>query len=201
MPDRRTRRAFLKQTALSSAAAVYASAAASTPRGAGADWRYYGGTPGATRYSTLKQIDRSNVRDLQVAWTHATGDAMQRPATTIECTPIVVDGRMYITTAQLQIRALDAATGEMLWNFDPFEGVVMRRSKGVNRGVTYWQDGEKRRIFTAAGADMYCLDADSGRLVSEFADGGVLNMRLGLDRDIGDAPTFTPLRRWSSKTC
>ncbi len=115
---------------------------------------------------------------------------MQRPATTIECTPIVVDGRMYIATAQLQIRALDAATGKMLWNFDPFAGVVMRRPKSVNRGVAYWQDGEKRRIFTPAGADMYCLDADSGQPVTECANDGVLNMRLGLDRDIGAAPYF-----------
>ena len=191
MPDRHTRRAFLKKTALTPAAAAYASAAdPPAPRGAGDDWRWYGGLPEATRYSTLDQIDRANVGGLKIAWTHAAGDALQRPATTIECTPIVVNGRMYITTAQLQIRALDAATGKMLWNFDPYEGVVMRRAKGVNRGAAYWQDGEKRRIFTTAGANMYCLDADNGRLVSEFADGGILNMRLGLDRKLANERYF-----------
>ena len=109
MPIRTTRRTFLKSAALSSAAlgALPVRAAA----GAGADWRHYGGTLGATRYSELDQINRANVAGLKVAWVHSTGDSMQRPQTKIECTPIVVDGRMYVTTAQVQVRALDAATG------------------------------------------------------------------------------------------
>ena len=175
---------FLKNAVLSSAV-VYASSARAA-LGASTDWRYYGGSAGATRYSSLDQIDSSNVGELKVAWTHSTGDAMQRPTTKIECTPIVVDGRMYITTAQLQVRALDAVTGKMLWNFDPYEGVRMRRSKGVNRGVSYWADGDNRRIFMSAQEKMFCLDADTGKLVSEFADGGVLNMKEGLDRDFAD---------------
>jgi len=184
MPSRHTRRTFIKNAALSSAA-VYASSAHASPH-ASSDWRHYGGSPEATRYSELDQIDRSNVGELKVAWTHSTGDSRQRPATKIECTPIVVDGRMYITTAQLQVRALDAVTGEMLWNFDPFEGVRVRRSKGVSRGVAYWADGDDRRIFTSALENLFCLNADTGKLVSEFADGGVLDMREGLDRDMAD---------------
>ncbi len=189
MPNRHTRRTFIKNAALCSAA-VYASSAHAR-RHAPSDWRHYGGSPGATRYSPLDQIDVSNVGELKVAWTHSTGDSRQRPATKIECTPIVVDGRMYITTAQLQVRALDAVTGKMLWNFDPFEGVKMRRAKGVNRGVCYWADGDDRRIFMCVRADMFCLDADTGKLVSEFAAGGVLDMKKGLDRDLGDNVPYT----------
>ena len=189
MPKLHSRRAFLRRAALSSAAAIYGSSAA-LANGASQDWRYYGGDPEATRFSTLDQIDRSNVGKLKVAWTHSTGDAMKRPATTIECTPIVVDGRMYITTAQLQLRALDAASGKVLWNFDPFAGSTSRRAKGVNRGVTYWQDGDKGRLFAAAHANMYCLDAETGKPVREFADGGVLDMRQGLDRDLPENVRF-----------
>ncbi len=184
MPNRHTRRTFIKNAALSSAA-VCASSAHASPH-APSDWRHYGGSPGATRYSALDQIDRSNVGGLKVAWTHSTGDSRQRPTTKIECTPIVVDGRMYITTAQLQVRALDAVTGKMLWNFDPYEGVRMRRSKGVNRGVCYWADGDDRRIFMSALQNMFCLNADTGKLVSEFADGGILDMKTGLDRDMAE---------------
>ena len=184
MPSRHTRRTFIKSAALSSAA-VYASSAHAGQH-ASSDWGHYGGSPEATRYSVLDEIDRSNVGELKVAWTHSTGDSRQRPATKIECTPIIVDGRMYITTAQLQVRALDAATGKMLWNFDPFEGVRVRRAKGVSRGVSYWADGDDRRIFTSALEKMFCLNADTGKLVPEFADGGVLDMRTGLDRNIGD---------------
>ena len=114
--------------------------------------------------------------------------------TTIECTPLVLDGVMYITTAQLQVRALNAATGEVLWNFDPFEGVRLRRSKGVSRGVTYWEDeeGKDRRIFVAAQHKMYCLRPENGELVSEFADGGALDLRQGMDREVAASSYVHP---------
>jgi len=56
------------------------------------EWRQYGGDAGASRYSPLDQINPSNVKRLKVAWVHHTEDASERPATTIECEPIVVDG-------------------------------------------------------------------------------------------------------------
>ena len=188
MPNRQTRRTFIKSAAISSAA-LYTSTAQAAPE-ASSDWQFYGGSAGSTRYSELDQIDRSNVAGLKVAWTHHTGDAIQRPATKIECTPIVVDGRMYITTAQLQFRALDAATGEQLWNFDPFEGIQMRSSKGVSRGVTYWADGDDRRIFASAQQFMYCLNADTGKLVTEFANDGILDMKTDLDRDLDESISY-----------
>lgn len=188
MPNRQTRRTFIKSAAISSAALYTSSGQAA--REASSDWGFYGGSPGSTRYSGLDQIDRSNVAGLKVAWTHHTGDAMQRPATKIECTPIVVDGRMYISTAQLQFRALDAATGKQLWNFDPFEGIRMRSSKGVSRGVTYWADGDDRRIFASAQQFMYCLNADTGELVTEFANDGILDMKTGLDRDVDERISY-----------
>ena len=188
MLSQSTRRSFIKQAAGSSAALYAVSADAATV--ASGDWPTYGGSAGATRYSELDQIDKSSVAKLEIAWRHKTGDAMERPATRIECTPIVIDGRMYISTAQLQVRALDAATGEQLWNFDPFEGVRMRRSKGISRGVTYWADGDDRRIFASARQYMYCLNADTGELVKEFANNGVLDMKTGLDREMAEEVSY-----------
>src|SRR5262249_52595055 len=92
------------------------------------EWRQYGGDPGASRYSPLDQVNRSNVKRLKIAWTHHTEDSMERPATTIECEPIVVDGVMYVQTAQLQTRALDAASGKPLWNFQPPSSGARRRA-------------------------------------------------------------------------
>ncbi len=187
MDYRLTRRTFLRNTVATSAA--LASAPARASRGTSNDWRHYGGSLEATRYSELDQIDRSNVSELKVAWIHKTGDSRQRPATKIECTPIVVDGRMYITTAQVQVRALDATTGEALWNFDPFEGIEMRRTKGVNRGVAYWSDGDDRRVFMSGSSQdkLYCLNADTGKLVKEFGRDGMLHMREDLDRDLAES--------------
>ena len=59
---------------------------------------------------------------------------MTRPATTIDCIPLVIDGTLYITTAQLQVRALDATTGKTLWNSDPFARSTARRAKGSTAG-------------------------------------------------------------------
>src|SRR5207248_8210608 len=89
-----------------------------SPAGSGpesVDWPNVGNDKGAMRYSPLAQIRRDNVKDLQVAWTYHTGDAS---GTTIECTPVVVDGVMYVTTAHVQVAALDAATGRQLWRFN-----------------------------------------------------------------------------------
>ena len=76
-----------------------------------ADWPFYGGDAGTSRYSPLKQINSTNAASLKVAWTFHTGDSVDRPATQIQCTPIVIDGIMYVTSAQLKVIALRAATG------------------------------------------------------------------------------------------
>ena len=129
------------------------------------EWRHYGGSAGANRYSPSDFIDRSNVARLKPAWVHRTGDAMQRPQTTIECTPIVVDGVMYLTTARIKVQALAAATGKLLWSFDPLDSTSARRSAGVNRGVCYWQseDGSQKRIFSTVQNRLYSLDAGTGQ--------------------------------------
>src|SRR5204863_5040753 len=87
------------------------------------DWSAYGHDSGGTRYSALTQINRSNVQQLKPAWTYHTG-ALQ-PATelnkksTFESTPILIEGRLYLSTAYDQVIALDPATGKELWRFDP----------------------------------------------------------------------------------
>jgi quinoprotein glucose dehydrogenase len=159
------------------------------------EWRYYGGDRGCMRYSSLDQINPSNVRNLRVAWTYRTGDAMKRPRTTIECTPIVVNGVMYLTTPLLKVCALEAATGALLWSFDPFTSVLSPQGanasvagaespRGVNRGVTYWQDGKDKRIFVTALSNLICLDANTGNPIPSFGKKGVVDLAQGLGRDI-----------------
>src|SRR3954454_6077019 len=116
-PRLSVRSALLQVVLLLASASPGAAAAA---EGAdSADWPNVGNDKGGTRYSTLDQINRDNVGKLKVAWTYHTGDA--GPATTIECTPLVVDGVMYVTTVKTKVVALDAATGQKRWSFDPYE--------------------------------------------------------------------------------
>src|ERR1700748_149539 len=109
-------------------------------------WSTYGGDPGGTHYSSLKQINKKNVAQLKVAWTYESHDEF--PGSEIECSPIVVDGVLYATTPKLRVVALDAATGVEKWSFDPNEG-HKAFSKMRNRGLTYWDDGagKSKRLF------------------------------------------------------
>ena len=93
---------------------------------------------------------------------------------------------MYLTTALLKVRALDASDGRVLWTFDPFKGDEPKGIVGVNRGVVWWQSEREKRILFVAGSSLYSLDAETGGLASNFGERGVVNLRKGLDRDIGN---------------
>ncbi len=139
-----------------------------------ADWPAYGGGPAGTRFSNLRQIDRSNVGRLRVAWTYDTGEGRGDPQTQ----PIIVAGVLYAVTPTHKIVALDAATGELRWKFD--SGIAGR---GPNRGVTYWASGNDRRIFAAVQSYVYALDAATGKPVATFGKDGRIDLREGLGRE------------------
>lgn len=143
-------------------------------------WSVYRGDAGNTAWSALDQINKSNVDQLEVAWTYHTGDAEQGNRSAIQCNPIIVNGHMYLTSPKLKLIAVDPATGEEQWKFDPFEG---RQARGVNRGVTYWEDGRDKRIFFSAESWLYALNADDGTLLSDFGDDGKVDLREGLGRE------------------
>ena len=145
------------------------------------NWPTYGGNPAGTRYSTLKQITRENVSRLEVAWTYDTGDAFK--GSEMQCQPIVIRGILYATTPKLRVFALDAATGKLQWSFDPNEA-NRTIGKSRNRGVTYWEDGDDRRIFVVARNFLYALNASTGKPVPEFGDNGRVDLREGLGRPI-----------------
>ncbi len=163
------------------------------------DWPNVGNDKGGARYSELDQINRDNVGRLEVAWTYHTGDADPAKGTTIECTPVVVDGVMYITTVKTKVVALDAATGKELWAFDPYadeksgaHAVRMRASGGVNRGVAYWSDGkdQKRILVGLTDGRLLALDAKTGLPDAGFGSGGFVDLREGYkdERDLTKLP-------------
>jgi len=144
------------------------------------DWKVYGGAPDNIHYSTLDQINRGNVRNLAVAWTYDSGDAF--PESEMECNPIVEHGVLFATTPKLRLIALDAATGQLRWSFDPNQGEAVA-AKRRNRGVAYWEDGDDRRVFLVARQYLYAIDAASGKPIASFGDSGRVDLREGLGRD------------------
>ncbi len=182
------RRHFLKQSAALWAASVLGGKAA--PRSEllspdpAREWRHYGGAPSCIRYSPLDQINRSNVRDLRVAWTYRTGDKRDRPQSTMECTPLMASGKLFVTSPQLKVCALEASTGRLIWRYDPFEGSEAETPRGVNRGVAYRENEGDRRILFTAGSRLLALDASTGKPIPEFGKGGAVDLTEGLDRDM-----------------
>lgn len=144
-------------------------------------WKMFGGNSENTHYSTLKQINRDNVNRMEVAWTYDTGDAFS--GSEMQCNPIIVDGLMYATTPKLRVIALNAATGELRWSFDPNE---KDKSPGKmrNRGLTYWTDGTQKRIYFVFRNFLYALDAQTGNPVNSFGESGRVDLREGLGRDV-----------------
>jgi quinoprotein glucose dehydrogenase len=161
------------------------------------DWAGVGNDKGCQRYSTLNQINRRNVTSLQVAWSYHTGDAGK--GTTIECTPIVVGGVMFLTTATSRVVALNAATGCELWRYDPYANVKTTHPKasgGVNRGVAYWSNRKQSRIFLGvADGRLISLDAKTGQPDPGFGQAGTVNLREGMDCNLDGlnyGPTSAP---------
>ncbi|MDH3207655.1 MAG: pyrroloquinoline quinone-dependent dehydrogenase, partial [Gemmatimonadota bacterium] len=113
------------------------------------EWPAYGGDLGSTKYSMLDQIDAGNVDRVGVAWQwsspdNALGTENEQLSTgAFKGTPIMVGGVLYVRTSLSLVAAVDAATGEQLWAFDPRSYDAGRPTNlGFNtRGVAYWSDG------------------------------------------------------------
>ena len=142
-------------------------------------WRVYHGDATASHYSSLNQINKGNVNQIELSWIFTTGDSDERSQ--IQCNPIIIDDILYATSPQLKLFALDATSGKQKWLFDPFAG---KQAQGVNRGVVYWQSGNDERILFTAGSTLYALDAKTGQKVANFGKNGTIDLHDGLDRDV-----------------
>lgn len=143
--------------------------------GAAEDWSHYLGHPTSNQYSKLDQIHRGNVHRLEKAWEYVTGDSAM-----YQVNNIIVEGRLYTATPYSRVVALNAATGEEIWTFDP-DKVHEKLADRDQRGVMYWKDGENGRILTMKGSYLYMLDALSGDLVESFGEGGFIHLGEQLD--------------------
>ena len=172
---------------------------ASAQHDADSQWPHYGNDAGGARYSPAAQIDRSNVAQLQVAWTFRTralghSAPLDRKAA-FEATPILVEGRLFLSTPYNHVIALDPRTGARLWEFD----AALDRSHGysevTSRGVAAWQDAaaapgapcRTRILMGTLDARLIALDADTGAPCPAFGASGQVDLTRGVDlRDLGN---------------
>jgi quinoprotein glucose dehydrogenase len=137
------------------------------------DWPVYGGNFDNTHYSSLDQLNRDNVKNLQLAWSFDTGESGG-----LQTSPIVVDSVLYGITPSQKIFALDAATGKLLWKFD--SGVAGTQP---DRGLAYWSDSHDKRILVGIMHFVYALDAGTAKPIASFGQNGRIDLREGLGRE------------------
>ena len=172
-------------------------------------WSSYGADPGGSRHSALDQITRGNVGRLTVAWSYRTGDATHDDhsegpregcgrchtgASKFEATPILAEGKLYLSTPLNRVVALDPATGRELWRHDPKIKLDLDRNEGfVSRGVAYWSargtrnaeresSCQSRIFFGTVDARLLALDAATGTLCAGFGEAGTVHLDRGVGR-------------------
>src|SRR6266571_7968538 len=131
-------------------------------RALAANWLTYNGDYSGRRYSSLSQINTTNVTQLRAEWVfHSTNSDR------LEVTPVVVNGIMFATAAN-DTYALDARTGRMIWHHSRpnSEGLIDDASRHISRGTAVWHS----RIYRQTdNAHLLCLDARSGHLIWDVA--------------------------------
>lgn len=139
------------------------------------DWPTYGHDKGGQRFSPLDQITPANVGSLAVAWTYhmKTGGEGTRFRGS-QATPIVVDGRMFVSTPYGRVVALDPASGRELWVAE------IAGAPPSLRGVEYWAGDAAtapRLFFGTRDGRLLALDAATGKPAAGFGAGGAIDLK------------------------
>jgi len=155
-----------KLIALVAAAALFDVALATAPDDKW--WPDFGGNAANSHFVDLEQITRSNVGQLEVAWFYPYGQS--------GFNPIVADGMMYVLGRNNSLIALDATTGKEIWIHERLSGIT-------SRGINYWRsrDAKDRRLIFAINGYMQAIDAKSGESIRTFGEGGIVDLRQGLE--------------------
>jgi quinoprotein glucose dehydrogenase len=190
----------VRAAAALAALALGAAAAVPAQNPEASDWGYYGGDMFGQRYSSLDQINRGNVKRLTVAWIYRTGElgagSAQARRLTFEATPVLAFGRLYLETGTNIVIALDPVSGRELWRYDPRVDRARRYAEFTARGVSVWASNDPhrtgpcaRRLFTGTvDARLLAIDADTGRLCTDFGSAGQVDLTRGVR--IRDRPDY-----------
>lgn len=148
-------------------------------------WRHAGGSHFSDKYAPLEQINADNFEQLEVAWRWQSIDVQLPPSIAYptgdyRAVPLYINGVMYTNTNHGQIVALDPASGELIWSFDPESYRYGRPNFNplMTRGIEYWTDGEIERLFVATmGKQLVSIDAQTGLPDTNFGEDGIVDLR------------------------
>jgi quinoprotein glucose dehydrogenase len=152
------------------------------------EWPYVGAEQGHSKYSSVDQINRSNVDQLEIAWEWEPNEMPMpelgvRPAS-FQATPLMINNVLYISTMYNRVVALDAETGAELWAFDPKAYEREPRHSFHHRGIAYWRDDNDFRIFLNSRDRLFAINAETGQAVASFGEGGSVSLTDGHGRPV-----------------
>ncbi|MBB6092411.1 quinoprotein glucose dehydrogenase [Povalibacter uvarum] len=188
-------------------AAVAAAIFGTSSHGADAQWEFPAGDAGGQRYSSLTQIDKRNVDQLEQVWTyHFKEPESVRGLHSLQMTPLFLPeragGRLVTCSPFGRIVAIDPETGVEQWRFDSKLDESKIRNHFKCRGITWWEDpgkqaGEacKQRLYMAViDRRIVAIDAITGRPCNEFGQAGVVKLyeREGWDERIPTVFSTSP---------
>ncbi len=148
---------------------VLLSACAPPDQQSDSDWSVYLGDNGRQHYSSLTQITPENVAQLELAWVYDSGE-LRGENSTLYTSPLVVHGVLYGLSPKLAAFALNAASGEELWRYDP------ELSGAAQRGLMWWDNGKQQRLFYTAGHELLGLNPQDGTPLPDFGENGRVDL-------------------------
>ncbi|MCH2348175.1 MAG: hypothetical protein MK299_12430, partial [Pseudomonadales bacterium] len=160
---------------------IYASAGLGAQ---GGEWQAYGADISSTKYTSLAQIDATNVNELEIVWRRPAVDGYylemnpnQRYSTTWNAAPVIKNNVAYITNGLGLVEAYNPGNGETIWVQEPAGGLEGLPG-APTRGVAYWSDGTEERILVQRGIYLYALNAQTGELFPDFGVNGRVDLQL-----------------------
>jgi membrane-bound PQQ-dependent dehydrogenase (glucose/quinate/shikimate family) len=160
---------------------AFPAGAATVANNDASDWQHWGGSAAGRRFAAFDQINTRNVADLDVAWTYRTG-----VGGAFKATPLQIGDTLYVCLAGNIIAALNSATGEERWRFDP----QLKDSKvgftTTCRGVTYYRgpavtpDCAERILTATTDARLIAVDAKTGQRCNGFGTQGEVSLLNGM---------------------
>jgi len=164
-------------------------------------WPHYGGSLGGGQYSSVKQINTTNVGSLQPAWILRTGELSENAARPygFQTNPILLNGKLLLSTSSGIVIAADPNTGRELWRYDPKLDRSRRPAEIGNRGVSAWQDPlatvdapcATRVYIGILDSRLIALDGNTGLVCNDFGKNGAIYLNHNVRLRAGDSLEYS----------
>jgi quinoprotein glucose dehydrogenase len=178
---------------------LFAAAAGAQHGATNGEWHAYSADAGASKYSPLDQINKTNVAQLRIAWRRPALDAavvaqapQMRAGRSFRSTPLMIGGVLYAPNGVGFVEAFDPGTGKTLWVEPPLEAGPSGYRGASTRGIGYWRDGSDERLLVQHSEYLLALDPRTGKPISGFGDGGRVYLSAGMGADMRYTWTGAP---------